>query len=143
MNLVHELRERGIGLRTLADPFGINTTDPGDPMNELALVMLALFAQMERTYAAERAAHARAAATANGRRTGRPTVVNPTKLEHAALLREKGASIAEICTKTGMSRSTLYRHLPPREQTDVTASTISGSVLDISRSRFGGLHRKS
>jgi DNA invertase Pin-like site-specific DNA recombinase len=27
LNLVHELRERGIGLRTLADPFGINTTD--------------------------------------------------------------------------------------------------------------------
>ena len=111
-------------------------------MNELALVMLALFAQLERTYAAERAAHARAAATAHGRRTGRPTVVNPTKLEHAALLREKEASIAEICTKTGMSRSTLYRHLPPREPTDVTARTIRGSGSD-SASRLGGLERKS
>ena len=96
LNLVHELREPGIGLRTLADPFRINTADPGDPMNDLAL-----------------------------------------------LLREKGAAIAEICTKTGMSRSTLYRHLPPREPTDVTASTISGSALGISGSRFGGAPPKA
>jgi DNA invertase Pin-like site-specific DNA recombinase len=82
-----------------------------------------------------------AAATANGRRTGRPTVVNPTKLEHAVLLRDKGAPIAEICTKTGMSRSTLYRHLPPHEPTDVTARTKRGSGSD-SASRFGGLDPK-
>lgn len=48
-----------------------------DPMAQLALVMLALFGQMERTYAIERAAHARAVATAKGRRVGRPVVVEP------------------------------------------------------------------
>lgn len=114
LNLVHELRERGVGVRTLADPLAVDTTEPESPMAQLAFLMLALFGQMERTYAAERAAHARAVATANGRRTGRPSVVDPAKLEHAALLRANGSSIQDITTKTGLKRTTLYRHLPPR-----------------------------
>lgn len=114
LNLVHELRERGVGLRTLADPLAIDTSEPDGPMSQLAFVMLALFGQMERTYAAERAAHARAVATANGRRTGRPTVVDADKLEHASMLRDRGFSMREIIIKTGLKRTTLYRHLPPR-----------------------------
>jgi DNA invertase Pin-like site-specific DNA recombinase len=114
LNIVHELRERGAGVRTLADPLAVDTAEPDSPMAQLAFVMLALFGQMERTYAAERASHARAVATANGRRTGRPSVVEPAKLEHAALLRANGSSIREITAKTGLKRSTLYRHLPPR-----------------------------
>ena len=59
-------------------------------------------------------AHARAVASANGRRTGRPSVIDADKLEHAALLRDKGFSMKEITAKTGLKRTTLYRHLPPR-----------------------------
>ncbi|MCD4850764.1 recombinase family protein [Paenarthrobacter nitroguajacolicus] len=114
LNLVHELKERDIGIRTLADPLAIDTTAPDSSMAQLAFVMLALFAEMERTYSAERVAHARAVAAANGRRTGRPSVVDPAKLEHAVMLRDKGASMREITEKTGLKRSTLYRHLPPR-----------------------------
>jgi DNA invertase Pin-like site-specific DNA recombinase len=114
LNLMHELNERGVGVRTLADPLRIDTSTPDSPMAQLAVVMLALFAEMERTYAAERAAHARAVATANGRRTGRPSVVDPDKLEHALMLRDKGVPMREIVTKTGLARTTLYRHLPPR-----------------------------
>lgn len=114
LNLVHELKERDIGIRTLADPIAIDTTAPDSSMAQLAFVMLALFAEMERTYSAERVAHARAVATANGRRTGRPSVVDPDKLEHAAMLRDKGVPMREITAKTGLARTTLYRHLPPR-----------------------------
>jgi DNA invertase Pin-like site-specific DNA recombinase len=114
LNLVHDLKERGVGVRTLADPLAIDTTEAGGPMSQLAFLMLALFGQMERTYAAERAAHARTVATANGRRTGRPSVVDADTLEHAALLRAKGSSVREITAKTGLKRTTLYRHLPPR-----------------------------
>ena len=53
-------------------------------MSQLALVMLALFDPMERTYAIERAAHDRAVASSRSRRTGRPSVVDPTKLAYAA-----------------------------------------------------------
>lgn len=114
LNMVHDLKERGVGVRTLADPLAIDTAEPDSPMAQLAFVMLALFGQMERTYAAERASHARTVATANGRRTGRPSAVDPAKLEHAALLRANGSSIREITIKTGLKRTTLYRHLPSR-----------------------------
>jgi DNA invertase Pin-like site-specific DNA recombinase len=122
LNLIHDLTDRGIGLRNLADPIKVDTADPADPMGQLAVVLLALFAQMERTYTVERATHARAVATANGRRVGRPTVVDPDKLAYAAHLRDRGTPIAEIVTKTGISRATLYRHLPPRPPRPQTAA---------------------
>ena len=90
-------------------------------MAQLAVVLLALFAQMERTYAIERAAHARAVATAKGRRVGRPVTVDRGRLEWAAHLRDNGHTIAEIVQKTGMTRASLYRHLPPRSAPAVTA----------------------
>ena len=68
LNLIHDLRERGIGVRNLADAIRVDSASPDDPMAQLAVVLLALFAQMERTYTLERAAHARAVATAKGRR---------------------------------------------------------------------------
>ncbi|WP_298592194.1 helix-turn-helix domain-containing protein [uncultured Kocuria sp.] len=83
-------------------------------MAQLAVVLLALFGQMKRTYTLERAAHVRSVATAKGQRIGRPTVVDSDKLAYAAHLREARHTNAEIAAKTGIARTTLYRHLPPR-----------------------------
>jgi DNA invertase Pin-like site-specific DNA recombinase len=121
LNLIHELAERKIGVRNLADPIKVDSSNPEDPMAQLAVVLLALFGQMERTYTMERAAHARAVATAKGRRVGRPVLVDPGKLEWAAHLRETGSTIAEIIEKTGIPRTSLYRHLPPRPDPAITA----------------------
>lgn len=121
LNLIHDLAERGVGVRNLADPIKVDSANPSDPMAQLAVVLLALFAQMERTYAMERAAHARAVATAKGRRTGRPVLIDPDKLAYAAHLRETGHTIAEIIAKTGIARTSLYRHLPPRPLETLTA----------------------
>jgi len=122
LNLIHNLSERGVGVRNLADPIRIDSSDPDDPMAQLAVVLLALFGQMERTYTLERAAHARAVATAKGRRIGRPSVVDPHKLAYAQHLREVGDTIAEIVAKTRITRSSLYRHLPARPADTVTAA---------------------
>jgi DNA invertase Pin-like site-specific DNA recombinase len=121
LNLIHELSQRGIGVRNLADPIKIDSANPDDPMAQLAVVLLALFGQMERTYAIERAAHARAVATAKGRRIGRPVLVDADKLAYAAHLRDSGHTIAEIVSQTGIARSSLYRHLPPRPTPTLTA----------------------
>ena len=121
LNLIHDLAERGVGVRNLADPIKVDSTNPSDPMAQLAVVLLALFGQMERTYTLERAAHARSVAAAKGRRIGRPTVVDPDKLAYAAHLRESGHTMAEIVAKTGITRTSLYRHLPPRSPEPVTA----------------------
>jgi hypothetical protein len=94
LNLIHELAERGIGVRNLADPIRIDSRARDDPMAQLAVVLLALFGQMERTYAIERAAHARAVATAKGRRVGRPVMVDVHKLAWAEHLRDAGHTIA-------------------------------------------------
>lgn len=122
LNLIHELSECGVGVRNLADPIRIDSTDPDDPMAQLAVVLLALFAQMERIYGIERAAHARAVATAKGRCTGRPVSVDADKLAWAARLRDAGYTIAEIVAKAGIARTSLYRNLPPRPPEPVTAS---------------------
>ncbi len=120
LNLIHELAERGVGVRNLADPIRVDSSNPSDPMAQLAVVLLALFGQMERTYTLERAAHARAVATAKGRRIGRPPVVDPDKLAYATHLRETGHSVAEIVAKSGIARTSLYRHLPPRPAEQLT-----------------------
>jgi DNA invertase Pin-like site-specific DNA recombinase len=121
LNLIHDLSARGVGVRNLADPIRIDSTNPADPMAQLAVVLLALFGQMERTYMLERAAHARAVAVAKGRQIGRPTVVSADQVDYARHLRDAGHSINEIVTKTGITRTSLYRHLPPREPEVPTA----------------------
>ncbi len=98
-------------------------------MAQLAVVLLALFRQMERTYTLERAAHARAVATAKGRRVGRPVTVDPAKLDYAAHLRTAGHTVAEIVTKTGIPRTSLYRHLPPRPPEPVTAGELPAAAV--------------
>ncbi|MGP5700890.1 recombinase family protein [Glutamicibacter arilaitensis] len=131
LNMIHELDQRGVGVRNLADPIRVDSSNPADPMSQLAVVMLALFGQMERTYAVERAAHARIVAAAAGKRTGRPSVVDPDTLEHAVLLRDNGATMAEIAAKTKLTRSTLYRHLPPRPATASQGASIVRSKVDL------------
>ncbi|GGJ40029.1 recombinase family protein [Paenarthrobacter histidinolovorans] len=39
-NLIREFKERGIGVRTLADPLPNDDSDPDRPMAQLAVVML-------------------------------------------------------------------------------------------------------
>jgi len=124
LNLIHDLTERGVGVRNLADPIRVDSSRPEDPMAQLAVVLLALFGQMERTYTAERAAHARSVATAKGRRVGRPVTVAPAKLAWAVHLRESGHTIADIVTQTGIPRTSLYRHLPPRPPDQHTAGPV-------------------
>jgi DNA invertase Pin-like site-specific DNA recombinase len=82
---------------------------------------------MERTYTLERAAHARRIAEAKGRRIGRPLVDDADQLDYAQHLRDTGHTLAQIIAKTGITRSTLYRHLPPRATESVTATVGSAS----------------
>jgi DNA invertase Pin-like site-specific DNA recombinase len=109
LNLVHDLAERGIGVRSLADPLPINTADEG--MARIAFLLLALFAEMERTFTAERAAHARAVAEAAGRQVGRPVAHPAEKIEYARLLKGQGHSLGKIAAKTGIPKTSLHRYI--------------------------------
>jgi DNA invertase Pin-like site-specific DNA recombinase len=114
LNLVHELPEKGVGVRSSADPPPINTADEG--MGRIAFLPPALFAEMERTFTAERAAHARAVAEAGGRQIGRPLAHPADKIEYARLLKAQGDSLGVIATKTGIPKTTLHRYLDRTSQ---------------------------
>jgi hypothetical protein len=45
------------------------------------------------------------------------------KLTYAAHLRDSGHTIADIVAKTGITRTTLYRYLPPRPPDPITAAS--------------------
>ena len=109
LNLVHDLAGRGIGVRSLADPLPISTADEG--MARIAFLLLALFAEMERTFTAERAAHARAVAEAAGRHIGLPVAHPEEKIEYARLLKGQGGSLGQIAAKTGIPKTSLHRYL--------------------------------
>jgi hypothetical protein len=44
-------------------------------------------------------------------------------LAYAAHLRDEGDTIAEIVAKTGIARTSLYRHLPPRPPKPISAAS--------------------
>jgi DNA invertase Pin-like site-specific DNA recombinase len=115
LSLVSDLAARGIGVRSLADPLPIDTTDEG--AGRIAAGLLALFAEMERTFTAERAAHARSVATADHRHVGRPIAHPADTIEYARLLRGQGESYGEISAKTNIPKASLHRYLapPPRQ----------------------------
>jgi DNA invertase Pin-like site-specific DNA recombinase len=114
LNLVHDLSAKHIGVRSLADPLPIDTADEG--MARIAFLLLALFAEMERAFTAERAAHARAVAEAAGRRIGRPVAHPEDKIEYARLLKDQGVSLGQIAAKTGIPKTSLHRYLDPARQ---------------------------
>ncbi|PRX98998.1 recombinase family protein [Allonocardiopsis opalescens] len=121
LNLVHDLGEKHIGVRSLADPIPINTADEG--MGRIAFLLLALFAEMERTFTAERAAHARAVAEAAGRRIGRPVAHPADKIEYARLLKRQGSSLGEIAAKTGIPKTSLHRYLAAQSVSETSNPT--------------------
>lgn len=109
LNLVHDLNDRGVRVRSLADPMPIDTNATG--MGRIAYLLLVMIAEMERIFTAERAAHARAVAQAQGRQVGRPMAHTPAQIEHARLLKKQGDSLGEIVKKTGIPKSSLRRYL--------------------------------
>jgi DNA invertase Pin-like site-specific DNA recombinase len=87
-------------------------------MARIAFLLLAMFAEMERTFTAERAAHARTVAEASGRQIGRPLAHPADKIEYARFLKAQGDSLGVIAAKTGIPKTSLHRYL---DQTTVRA----------------------
>jgi DNA invertase Pin-like site-specific DNA recombinase len=79
---------------------------------ELAVALLALFAHMERVFMRERAAHARAVAAAKGTSAGRPASCPPAQITAARAAVAAGQHVDQVADAFGVSRATLYRHLP-------------------------------
>lgn len=89
--------------------------DTTTPAGKLVFHIFASVAEFQRQIILENAAEGRAAAKAQGKPIGRPKV-DQDALDMALRLYQTDASksVPEICSKTGVSRSTLYRFAEER-----------------------------
>lgn len=106
VSTVEGLNTRGIAVRSLHE--SINTSSAN---GRLLLSLFGALAQFERDLISERTKAGIAAARKAGRPPGRPTVMTPTKLEAARVMRTQGLSYQRIADALGVSRATTIRHL--------------------------------
>ena len=71
---------------------------------------MAAFAELERDMIHQRTMAGLAAARAQGRVGGRPTVMDPDKLAAATARLARGESATQVAKALGVSRATIYRH---------------------------------
>ncbi|MFO1501319.1 MAG: recombinase family protein [Verrucomicrobiota bacterium] len=109
LDLVDQLRQRGVGFKSLCDGVIDTTTASG----ELVFHIFTALAQFERKLIQERTNAGLAAARARGRTGGRKPIpaddprVQMTKKMHA----DRTIPVPDICKTLRISRPTLYRYL--------------------------------
>jgi DNA invertase Pin-like site-specific DNA recombinase len=108
INMVAELRERGIGFTSLHE--NLDTTTPG---GRLVFHVFAALAEFIRELIVIGTKEGLAAARARGRVGGRPSVATEEIIRAARdLLPDPGRSITSIAKLLGVSPGTLYNHIP-------------------------------
>jgi len=109
IDLVEELRQRGVGFKSICDGAIDTTTASG----ELIFNVFASLAQFERRLIAERTKAGLTAARARGRLGGRPPMsLDDPRIQTAKKLHaDKSMAVSAICTTLQISRPTLYRWL--------------------------------
>jgi DNA invertase Pin-like site-specific DNA recombinase len=108
--MLHDWQQRNITLIAVRD--GIDTSTPTGTM--MAQIM-AVVAEMERSFILERTAAGRAAAKASGKIANRPRKWNLKKARQVAHLKADGWSISEIARTLNVSRDTIRRMIAEAE----------------------------
>ena len=109
IDLVEQLKERGVGFKSLCDGAIDTTTASG----ELIFNVFACLAQFERRLIQERTRAGLSAARARGRLGGRrPIPVDDPRILMAKKMHaDKTIPLPDICQTLRISRPTLYRYL--------------------------------
>src|ERR1017187_3696748 len=108
ITLTVDLRKRGIGFKSLHE--ALDTTTPG---GRLIFHVFAALAEFIRELIVEGTREGLDAARARGARLGRPPAMTGEQIRQARdLLTLPGNSISSIARLLGVSRSTIYKHLP-------------------------------
>ncbi len=112
VNLIHDLTERGIGLKVLTGQGA--AIDTASAAGKLVFGIFAALAESERDLIVERTKAGLAAARARGRNGGRPYKMTPAKLRLAmAAMGKPETKVGELCRELEITRQTLYRHVDP------------------------------
>lgn len=109
VSLVEDLKERGVGFKSICDGAIDTTTASG----ELVFNMFSSLAQFERRLIQERTHAGLAAARSRGRIGGRkPIAVSNHRVQVAKSMHaDKKLAIEDICKTLKISRATLYRYV--------------------------------
>ncbi|MDG4787049.1 recombinase family protein [Micromonospora sp. WMMD1102] len=110
LTIAEDLHERGIGVRILTGTLAGSYHPTGE--GKFFFTMMAAFAELERHMIHQRTVAGLAAARAQGRTGGRPIVMDPDKLAAARARHANGESPTQIAKALGVSRASVYRHLP-------------------------------
>lgn len=109
IQLVNDLKERGVGFKSLCD----GDVDTTTPSGELIFHIFTALAHFERRLIQERTRAGLSAARARGRLGGRKPIdpANPKVQTAKMMYRDRKLPISDICTTLGISRPTLYRYV--------------------------------
>lgn len=111
VDVIQDLDQRRVGFRSLNE--SIDTTSPS---GKLIFHVFAALAEFERDLIRERTAAGLEAARVRARAGGRPAKMTLAKLEVARSMYASGDhTVDQIAETVGVSRSTIYRHLEPKE----------------------------
>jgi DNA invertase Pin-like site-specific DNA recombinase len=112
VNTVHELSDRGIGLKVLAGQgANIDTTTPN---GKLIFGIFASLAEFERELIRERTKAGLKAARLRGRKGGRKFALTKAQIRFVqASMEKKEIIVRELCGELGITRATLYRYVGP------------------------------
>lgn len=118
--LVSELKENGVGFTSLKE--SIDTTTPG---GRLVFHIFAALAEFVRELIVEGTRDGLAAAKAQGRTGGRPSVIDAQILAAARdLLPNPEHSVKSIARLLGVSAGTLYNHIPELKELRAVGRTV-------------------
>jgi len=112
IDLVNEMEQRKIGLRSLTESMDTNTSG-----GKLIFHIFGALSEFERNLIRERTQAGLAAARARGRKGGRPLALDDKKREITVrLYNEREHTVKEICEIMGISKPTLYSYLRKAEE---------------------------
>ena len=109
VTLVEQLKERGIGFRSICDGVIDTTTASG----ELIFNLFSALAQFEQRLIQERTRAGLSAARARGKQGGRKPLppTDPKVLTAKKMYQDRSVEVQDICKTLSISRSTLYRYV--------------------------------
>lgn len=114
LNLVGDLRDRGIGFRSLED-----NIDTSSPTGQLMFNVMGSFSEFTRDLIRANTVNGLASARARGRIGGRPKALDAEKEAIIDRRRSEGVSVAKIGDELGIGVATVYRYL--KDQSAQTA----------------------
>jgi DNA invertase Pin-like site-specific DNA recombinase len=107
--IIDEMREKGVSVRFIKE--NLLFTSNSDGMSTLMLQMMGAFAEFERTMIRSRQREGIDLALSEGKKMGRPPVLNGKHKKQAKDLREQGMSIRKIAMTMDICRASVYKLL--------------------------------